>query len=326
MRNDRLYPGMILVLIGTLFLLNNFGLIHFHWANLIYLWPVFLVIAGVNLLLASRRTLWATIVRVLVIVGGFALILFSNVGNRHNNPLYNFHYNIDDDGDDDDGDNDDDTDSVTDAKLNTYQQAYMPEVKFARLNISGGATTYKLNDTTGALFKAEAREYSIPYTLTTEKEDSVTVLNFDMKSHGHGSNNFNWSNGHSNSADIRLNNMPVWDINMRGGAAELNFDLSRFKIRNLGLHGGAASYKVKLAANQPVTTVNVTAGVSEIEISIPKNAACDIVTASGLTSTDFEGFDKVDNKHYTTAGFASAPNKIYINFKGGVSEFNVTRY
>src|ERR1700752_4055106 len=78
MKNDKLVPGMILVLIGAAFLLHNFGYIHFHWENFAVLWPIFIGIAGGNPGLASDGSPWATILKATVIIGGFALILLGD--------------------------------------------------------------------------------------------------------------------------------------------------------------------------------------------------------------------------------------------------------
>ncbi|QJD97475.1 hypothetical protein HH214_17140 [Mucilaginibacter robiniae] len=322
MKNDRIYSGIILVAIGAAFLLNNFGYINFHWSNLIHLWPVFLIIGGVNLLLANYHTVWASVIRVLVLVCGLGVILFGNFHYRFFNfPVYSYHFHSDDD---DDNDDDSDRENVS-ANLsnNTYRQPYSNVVKLARLNITGGATSYTLSDTTADLFKASTREYNNAYNLEAHQDDSVQVLDFNMNKHHNG---FTWDSNHSNSANIKLNSEPEWEIDVRGGAAKLNFDLTKFKIRTVRLNGGAASYTVKLANNLPVTNVNVSAGVSEIEINVPKSAACDIVTASGLSSTNFVGFNKVGDNHYATAGFSNNQNRIYINLHGGVSEFRVNRY
>src|SRR5258708_36829809 len=101
MRNDKLIPGMILVMIGAIFLLNNFGYIHFHWFNLFHLWPIFLVIAGVNLVFANNRSAWATILKISVVVAGFALLIFGNFGHRYGWcwPRYSYHYNNDNNDD-----------------------------------------------------------------------------------------------------------------------------------------------------------------------------------------------------------------------------------
>src|ERR1700758_2399089 len=111
MKNDKLIPGMILVLIGATFLLNNFGYIHFHWENFAFLWPIFIVIGGVNLVLAHNRSTWATIVKATVLIGGFALILFGDFsGSRYRWwPHWTYsHRSSDDDDDNNSDDNGDD--------------------------------------------------------------------------------------------------------------------------------------------------------------------------------------------------------------------------
>jgi hypothetical protein len=327
MRNDRLFSGLVLVIIGSVFLLNNFGVIDFHWGNLFRLWPIFLVIGGINLILANNRTVWATVIKVVVLIAGLGFVLFSNVRRHNSNSPFNYHFNIDDDDDDDHNTDtaytDGDIKGSDKASSNNYQQVYSPDVKRARLLIAGGATSYILNTTTDSLFKATTHETFGDYFLSTTKEDSVTVLTFNMKQHN---NRFHWDSDHMNEARISLNTAPVWDINLRGGAAEMKFDLTPFKVSNLNFSGGATSCKLKLAANQPLTNVSVSTGASEVEISVPKGAACKIDVSSGLSSNDFEGFTKVDGSHYTTPGYETAKNKIYIHLKGGVSDFNVKRY
>jgi len=325
MKNDRLFSGLVLVIIGTVFLLNNFGVIDFHWGNLFRLWPVFLVIGGINLLLANTRTAWATALKVLVLVAGLGFILFANINRRdESGSRFNFNFNDDRNDDDDvdtaytDGDN-----KSSKGISSAYQQAYTPDVKRASLFISGGATSFILNSTTDSLFKASTRETFGNYFLTMNKSDSTASLVFKMKDHN---NKFHWDSDRKNEARISLNTLPVWDIDLKGGAAEINFDLTPFKVSKLDISGGATSSKIKLANNLPLTEVSVSTGASEVEISIPKNAACDITVHSGLSSNDFEGFTKVNGSHYNTPGFDGAAKKIYIRLKGGVSDFEVKRY
>ena len=56
MKNDKLIPGVILVLIGGAILLANYGYLHFHWWNIFRLWPILLVIGGINLLFAHNKS------------------------------------------------------------------------------------------------------------------------------------------------------------------------------------------------------------------------------------------------------------------------------
>ncbi|MFI5160603.1 MAG: LiaI-LiaF-like domain-containing protein [Sphingobacteriales bacterium] len=324
MKNDKLVPGMILVTIGAIFLLNNFGYIHFHWRNLIFMWPVFLVIGGVNLVLAHNRTPWASVLKIAVVIGGFALILFGNFNNTHWWSHATWHtgsVNINDDGDNND------SDTGTPVKGNssgTFTQPYDASIKTARLNISGGANTFRLNDTTTELFKADTKQFHGRYNLQGSKEDSVYVLDF---SNSHSRNGWNWGNDNENNiADISLNTRPQWEINIEAGATDLNFDLSKYKVKELKLSGGAGQFVVKMGQPLESTNIDVSTGASDVTIEVPENAACQIQSDTGLSSNTFDGFTKNNDGHYETANFDAAKNKIYIHISGGISDFKVHKY
>ena len=322
---------MILVMIGAIFLLNNFGYIHFRWENLWHLWPIFLVIAGVNLLFANNRSPWASILKISVLVGGFALILFGNFSNRyHWWPRFHYQYNNDkdnDSNDDSDDDNSDDSGKMVKVLGNSeFKEPFNAAVKVARINISGGATTYRLTDTTSELFKANTRQFHGRYQFATHKEDSVYVMDFIMKNHkgvwGWGNNN----GEDSDKAEIRLNTNPEWEVNVDAGATDLDFDLSPYKLRSVKLNGGAGAFKIKVGHPLAVTNVTVSTGASDVTIEIPNDAACHIQSDSGLSSNTFDGFDKKQDGQYETAGFGSAKNRIYIHISGGISDFKVHKY
>ncbi|GAB2694403.1 hypothetical protein GCM10027037_17390 [Mucilaginibacter koreensis] len=320
MNRNRLVPGLILVFIGLAFLLNRLGVLHFHWQNFMYLWPLFLVIGGVNLLLSHNRAPWATAVRVVVAVFCLGLIFFGDFGNRYERGGW-FRYNYHNDDDSDDNDNDNDTRRGIKGSTNTYSQPWEPKVKVASLSIQGAATSYTLNDTTSELMSAQTHEYNGRYVFNQRLTDSTAVINLHMKG-----KNWNFGSDNSNSAAVKLNSRPLWDIDIKGGADELKFDLSKFKIRNLKLSGGATDYTIKMGMPLAETHVNISTGVSDINISVPTGAACQVITSSGLSDTNINGFNKVGNNRYETANFSSAPNKMYIHFSGGISDFNVNRY
>jgi hypothetical protein len=335
MRNDKLIPGMILVMIGAIFLLHNFGYIHFHWYNLFHLWPIFLVIGGVNLVFANNRSAWATILKISVVIAGFALLVFGNFSNRYSSwwwPRYTYHHNSDDNNDMDDNDDSDDDDSSGDHHglvkvlgTNTFNDPYNANVKVAQLNISGGATSYSLDDTTNQMFNAVAKETFGTYEFNHHQDDSVYVIDFKMKDHNsfefHGDNNNN-----ENRVDIKLNPNPIWNMQLDAGATDVNFDLSKFKVKSIKLNGGAGSFAIKLGQPLSTTNINISTGAASVKFTIPQNAACRITKSSALSSDDFEGFTKKDNGDYETPNFDAAKNKFYISFSGAMSGFEVKRY
>jgi hypothetical protein len=320
MKNDKLIPGLVLVLIGVSILLSNYGYLHFHWINIIHLWPLFLVIGGINLVFANNKSLWATILKIAVIVFGFGFILFADLGNRFNFwPGYHYSYS-----NDDNDDNDDDSDSKGDVKItgnSVFNEPYKADVKFAEFRLSGGGASYTLNDTTNQLFNAVTKNTYGRYDFSHHMDDSVEVIEF----HQNHQNGFHMGNN-KNESTIRLNPNPEWKINVETGAASLNFDLSKFKVRELKIHGGAASFKVRMGAPLSMTDVEVETGVSGVDISIPQNAACSIETDSGLSDNHFEGFNKTSDNNYETPGFNAAKNKMHIHISGGLSDFHVRRY
>jgi len=329
MRNDRIIPGLILVLIGTAFLLHNYGYINIHWMNFLYLWPIFLVIGGINLIFAHNRSVWATAIKIAVVIVGFSLLIFGNFGNRyHLWPNYYSFRNGDNNNDTDDDDDDADTvkNHITKVEGSSFfNEQYVEGTRIARLNISGGGTTYDLTDTTNQLMSATTKEFVGKYDFSHHKEDSVYVLDFKMnKLH---SNKFTWGDKNkSNTATFKLNPKPEWEINVEAGATELDFDLTKFKIRKLKLDGGAADFNVKLGQPLRTTIVDVSTGMASVNISIPKNAACRITSDSGLSSHTFDGFTQKDDDSYETPGYSSAKNKIVISVDGGLSDFKVKRY
>jgi len=319
---------VVLVLIGAAILLHNYGYVHVHLWNILRLWPIFLVIAGINLVFAHNKSPWATGLKIAVVVLGLGLVLFGNFGNRYNfwpGMHYNYNYNDNNDNDNDGMDDSDTSANGTSVKMTgdgVFNEPYKAGAKTARLEITGAATVFNLSDTTNQLFNAKVTgNNNNHYGLWNSMDDSTYVLEFKMKNK-HG---FNFDSD-KNKVDFRLNPNPEWEIHVATGAASLNFDLSKFKVRELKLAGGAASFNVKLGAPLSLTDVDISTGMAGVDIKIPQNAACSIESDSALSDNQFEGFNKTDDNNYETSGFDSAKNKIHIHISGGMSGFHVTRY
>ncbi len=323
MKRDRLITGLLLLGIGILFLLDNFNVINFHWANIISLWPLFLIISGVNLVFSHYHSNNATLIKVLVFAAVFALVIYRG-SMPADNHFWNRHFNNNAFFNDDNDDDDEDKNVVKLEGSSTYNEPYTPKVKVAGLNLRGGGTTYTLRDTTTELFSAATHELSGRFLFNTTAADSGKIINFNMRNSG---NSFNWDSDKGNEANIKLNPKPEWNIDIAAGASKMDLDLTKFKVRSLHVKGGATSMDVKLG--QPTsnnTMVEISTGVSEVNISVPAGAACHINSKTGLSSKSFDGFDAKNDGEYETRGFTAAPKKIYLNLKGGISDFSVKRY
>ncbi len=319
MKTEKVIWGLILIFIGTVFLLNNFGLIDFYWSSVWRFWPLIFIITGANMLFSRFNNNVAILLTSLITVIALAFIIYEG-SKPVKQRITGFHDNFDEDNNDDERTEKAERKSVA---TNTFTEAFIANTQHAELNIKGGATSYEIEHTTSDLFDADVKQYFGNYTLERVSHDSVQVLTFQMRDW-----NKKWhiDGIEGNEVRIRLNNKPLWDINVEMGAGKTDFDLSKFKVQNLKLKGGAASFEVKLAEPQTSSNIAVETGVAEVDIKIPSSAGCRITIDSGLSSKDFEGFTKQPDGTYTTNNFNTAAKKINISLKGGLSKIEVSRY
>jgi len=318
MKTEKVIWGLILIFIGAVFLLSNFGVINFYWGSVWRFWPIIFILIGANMLFSRLNGSTGSILSVSLTLAALLFLGYQGTREpeRRMGRSWFFHR---DDWDEES------TDTVRNnanwTSSNTFTEAYSPGTKRAELNIKGGATSYRLDDTTSNLFNAEVKQNFGNYTLEKTTRDSVEVLNFRMRNKKQ-----KWEDMDGNEVKIRLHANPIWDINVEMGAGETDFDLTSFKVGNLNLNGGAASFNVKLP--EPVTTTNVAVetGVAEVNIRVPESSACRITVESGLSSKDFSGFTKQADGSYETSNYNTAAKKIDIHLKGGLSSFEVSRF
>jgi hypothetical protein len=312
MKTGKIVWGMIYIFIGSIFLLDNFNLIDFYWVSVWRFWPVIFILIGINMLL-SRFVNQKAVPALVAAITLLTLALIGYQGSRPNNDSrwISFQFDNDDSGNDS-------TQNVPSYFIEPYGGA-----KRAELRIQGGATSFKLQDTTSSLFEADVKRPFAKYTLTKSISDSVEVLNFRMRS---GEQRWNLDEMENNETNIRLNLTPVWDIHIDMGAGEAIFDLTPYKVSSLKFEGGAASFEAKIGSLQALTNVTIETGVSNVEIDVPSESGCRIVVDSGLSSKDFIGFIKQSDGSYQTSNYSTAAKKIIISLQGGLSSFEVKKY
>ncbi|MBK1438739.1 hypothetical protein JHJ32_01965 [Parapedobacter sp. ISTM3] len=317
MNKEKLSWGLILLFVGSVLLLDNLNVINFYWRSVFSMWPVILIIIGVNLLVPKQGI--GNAISIVVTVAALTFLAYRGTFHpRHDWWAFN---NQDWRIERESPANKNKT--RREKSSGTFTHEYDSAITTARLHIRGGAVEYEIDGSTDKLFSAEATSTIGAHQLETSTTGSNADLIFRMQDSRKGSWNLN---GDENWAKISLNRNPVWDIDLEMGAGSAEFDLTEYKVANLKFKGGAASIEAKLGMPLRETTIATESGVSSIEIEIPKAAACRIVTKSGLSSRDFPGFIKQSDGSYITEGYEQAENKFQINLQGGLSSFTVKRY
>lgn len=310
MKSERIIWGLVLVFVGSILLLDNFGVIDFYWRSVWRFWPLILILSGLNLVFARAKE--NPIVKTLLILATLFILGFvAYVGTTQT--YYKPWFSQSDEAD---------TEPES-PKNSTFSEPFNPATTKAELHIEGGATSYELNESTADLFEAKVQRAYGKYTLSKTSTDSVEVLTFKMQG-----KNQHWDldKAKGNRVKLFLNTQPIWSVFLDMGAGKADFDFSAYQLQNLTIKGGAAAFDVKLGQPLQTTQVTVETGVSEVSILVPETAACQITCDGGLTSKSFKNFDKKSDGVYETPNFNRATNKITIKLNGGLSAFKVKRY
>jgi len=304
----KIFWGLLLVMIGVLFILKNTGVLFFSWHTIWHLWPVILILWGISLIPVKD---WIKLVLSLltVLITFFAM---QNYGPKDYHK-WNFEWN------DHNNDNNSDEDSVT-AYNNVMSEDFDSITQFARLKLNIGVGKFKIKDFTDKLIEVKHDNNNANYSMTAKAEDSLTIIDLSLEKGEFNDGNIR------NNVNLKLNPNPIWDLDLNVGAAEVNFDLSGFKTRNLKIEGGASDIDLKLGAALPLTDVKLEAGAASITIRVPESAGCEIISNTFLSSKDFKGFTKTGKQNYQTPNFATSKNIIKIDLQAGVARVDIVRY
>lgn len=319
----KVFWGVILVLIGMLFLLRNLGYIEFSWYGFWHLWPLLLLLWGISILpihsvirlslsvLVVIATLWIAGERGDLNRQGLRWSKQSSWDDNH----FRHHYDMDDDLDTSTWDTD---------TSNTYTEQSITEpwddgILSAVLRLDAAAGDFTMSGTTDELMIFEKAGRMARYNVLSKRIGESQVIDLSLQ-------NTRIQGNVNNKVKLALNPSPVWDFDLDIGAAELNFDLTPFKIGEMKVDGGACAITLKFGDLLEDVDIDIDAGAASIVLEIPKEAGCNIEAETFITSKDLEGFDKLERGKYRTPGYEDARVQFHIKLNAGIASFEVKRY
>ncbi len=299
LNREKLLWGLLLLGVGIVILLQNLGVISFYWRPVFRLWPLIIIIIGVNLLLPRKGT--GNLVAVLFTAAAVAFLIFTGVEGRKFSPFST-------------------SEHLTER---TFRQFTDPEISAARLNVSGGAVTYKIIPSEAEdLFLAETESTFGSHHFSYKTDDSLGIVDFKMDT---GSKGVKLGGDDYNKVEMQLQPELPWQINFSMGAGTADFDLRSNRISRLVINGGAAAIKAKLGSPEQKSRIVVSGGATNVKLEIPTSAQCRISVSTALSSRNFAGFTKISDGSFVTPGFDSSLPHYEIRFSGGMSSFSVAR-
>lgn len=312
MNNKNVFWGVILVVIGALFIFNNLGWFDFSLRSLFDMWPALLVIWGISML-PIKGGIKTTLSVITVLLAIF--IASTRDYSDHWTTRFNRHVNM---RGVDWNDSEDENDKTDNVYTYTFNEDYDASIKTALLNMDIAAGKFRIEDTTNYLIDFEAENNVGQYKKEVMKNGSTTEIYVSLEE-GRIRSGTN-----KNRAYIKLNTEPVWEMKLDVGAADFVGDLRAFKVSKVEIDGGASSIKLKIGDKQDKTNIDIETGASAVKVYIPESAGCEVISNTVLSDLDLKGFIK-DGKTYRTPNFSEQKQKVYISLDAAVSALDVIR-
>lgn len=315
MKDKRLFWGIVVLAIGIVALLSNWGVIHFSWTAALKLWPLLIVILGI-MLLPTNDIVKAIL---LVVTIGIGCLLYHYQAQRHNSVFDWF--------------------SVTDTRCSTTGNDIHRNAacsawgglvcrKAARTSPCTGADTrLEVQMGTGKLSVcglcdelATATQGGKKLEIASTKSNGVTILSLSTLS-----SKTQAMRGIGKPINIMLNDTPTWDMDISAGASDIDIDLSRHSTERLDIAATTGNINVKMGEYDIDSNISITAGLSKISITIPKNANCTIECPSALAHKDFADFTETSKNHWQSDGDGAASHNIRIKIDAAAAYITVKR-
>ena len=290
-----LFGPIVLVGLGVLLLLSNFGILNFNlWELLFRFWPLFLVAAGLDLLLGRRANggaLVALIIIISLVIGGMWLgyvqsNAFESVGGQ-----------------------------TIRQNLEGAQRAVVNiDSSVSQMQITAGVPVGQLVEGAIALHNNEE--------LNTTFNVEGGIATYSLKS---DSNSFilpSFGRREEGLWNLRLNGETPIDLSISTGVGSADLNLEQLTLTGLEVSTGVGEAKITLPARGNFEAA-IEGGVGKILVLVPDTLAAHITADAGIGSVVVDGNYIHRNGEYFSPDFESASQRVNLVIGGGVGTVTV---
>lgn len=299
--------GFFFIFIGVVLLLNSaFNLSWGIWAFIWQFWPLLLVLFGLAFILEFKKiNYWLGMT---VLLGVFCLagigLFFSWQHKYFDTQNYSQK----------DGE-------VSEEKISADYPSGTKEVK---LNLNTGASNVKIAGDEAQAFLYQGKHlsnfFNLSQNLSVTGEKASLLLKttpviktiFQPKS--------------VNDLDLTFSGKPVYDLEIKTGASNIDLNLELLKTKKIDLESGASKIMVRFGKKENVRA-EVDAGASSINLYVPKQSGLRITISSVLVSNNFEdiGLIKHDSE-WTSTDWDKRSHQIDVDINAGASSVKIIQY
>ncbi len=310
MKTGTIFWGVFLITLGVMLLISSLNSFALDLEFIFKFWPLIFIFWGLTLLKISEAIKKIMTASIAVLLSLFIVaIVNSGVSGVKNLAEWDWDINL-----------------KTDDVKSSYEKRDLMSIPFdsnqidRNLSLDVGAGSFSIEGGSENLIDVFSKSKNSNFSLESDSlHQNISV------SYSEGNINFDGTYKSMNKAILKINKNPLWNFDIKLGAAKMSADLSRIKSRRINFETGAASSKIKLGDLVDSCDIVINAGASSVQLEIPKNSGCIVNTDLGLSSRKFDEFN-FDGDSFKTENFEQAQKKIFINIKGGVSSFKIKRY
>lgn len=298
-RRGLLLP-LLLIVIGVVALLANLGLLDPRVIlRLINLWPLFLVLIGIELIIT--RTLPRTLVPIVSLLVLLAVVALAII-YVFSAPLGGF--------------------------AGTQQSAASDRIEglsTANLDLDFGASSVDLRgaslgeDLYRARFEFPTGEQ--PPVVRLDRSSSTLHIQHQERPPRF---TFGFSPMHDR-VDLSLSDRVPWIVAIRGGAVDSALDLTGLEISRLQLSGGASRSDIRMRDPKATVSVDISGGAADITLHIPSGSAWQVKVTGGASDLEVDGahYGGFGDKSQQSDGYAQATDRFDIRASGGATHIRL---
>ncbi len=284
----------VLILVGVFALLVNSGLVApERIARLVDLWPLILVVIGLELLVRrsikrANAELAAVLIVAVAISGAAAYVALGP-------PVRTGAQTLDISG-----------------KLGSLTQASV------RVKANAAQITMEGADIGADLYRAHV-VYSgnTPGVAFAESNGHLQILQGNSSGFFFQDRRF--------ALDLKLNTAVIWKIAVDSGASSDSFNLANARVSGIELHTGASREDITVGAPSGLVPITIDGGARTVNVHRPKGVAASVAVSGGAVNLTFDGRQShaVGTVTAQTSDYNRASDRYQIQVNGGASNVTV---
>lgn len=301
---DSVFKGIFLILLGIVFFANMYGFLPWNfWSNVLDLWPLLLIFAGLALFFNKRIPFSAVLVAFLIGLVGYSLIWGSPVPDRW---LPGAHGS---------------------GQALELAAPLEPQVEKARLTLNLGGVAMSVQGVDGRSEPGQLAKGTYEWNGSTnygppefnyKTDGDTTKLEFNSEKRPRSS---------ENKLLLNLSDQVHYtQVELNAGAVQGAMDFSRLQIEDLDISTGASDIELRFGDTGGRTKLDLSTGATKLNLIVPEGVGLKINMSGIASETNFAGDGLIlSSQDWVSPNYEAARTKIDMDISMAAGKINLER-